>query len=448
MSLSLRSNRRHVLVNALAWSLYVVGADFVQAFDESALQGRPSEVEIADWVRDLGNPSYDVRTVATQRLTAVGVRARRPLEAAAAGTDYETVLRAKQLLETFDRVLFAGVEVSLALSEPKIAWNQSVDLLVTLTNRSEYPARVPFGSLPNSNTNSEAVETDAQQVGRVLDMADWLKVRDPNGMEVDLRVDDISADLAVVAAVQARLSNAPTAHLEPGRQVTLRIRAVNRGWARYPMLEQGTYTLVLDYNPEWEDGALNAQRVGRVVSDTAKVQITDAAPKEVSRNGVVSTLSLSRSAEALAVHLTNASDQVLVVNRSFGFATPFAQGKWLYQEDDKILEIVFPAKAPASWDEFIADSLVELEPGRSVELVKAELPELRKKLLEAGAVLNSERGALYFSYSNLCDRQWQLRQGSALLGNQHAPTFLRDPLPRRMLTNGQKSNELTAASLR
>jgi hypothetical protein len=62
--------------------------------------------------------------------------------------------------------------------------------------------------------------------------------------------------------------------------------------------------------------------------------------------------------------------------------------------------------------------------------------------------LSDDRSTIHFGYSNLCDRQWQWRQGSALLGNDRAPAVFRGLLPRTVLSARHASNRLKASKLR
>src|SRR3990172_5050624 len=169
---------------------------------------------------------------ATRRLCAIGMEAWDVLREGADGADVEASLRAKQLLAVFDRLWFSGAEVSLSFSKPIIDWKEPVDLNITMTNRLSYPARVPFDVEPGVRGDSD----DARQVADMLDAAEWLKVRSPDGRELELRVDDIAGEPAVFAAVQSRLAGGPGGVLAPGEKITVRARAFNRGGARVPLL--------------------------------------------------------------------------------------------------------------------------------------------------------------------------------------------------------------------
>ncbi len=411
---------------------------------EKSLTAPAGDAEIAALVRDLSDPSYEKRTYATRRLCAIGMPATAKLRAAAAGDDAETALRAKAVLSVLDDLMFSGVEVRLSFSKSKIAWEQLVDLNLTLINRAEYPARVPFEIDPAKRT---AAADNAQQVGSMLDIADLMHVRGPDGRGVDLAVDDISADPQVVAAVQRRLNEGPVSTLDPGQQVTITVSRFNRGWARYPLLDTGMYTAVMDYTPEWEDDVLAAQRVGRVVSNPATITISTGAPATVSRGGTEASLAIERDGAFIAARLTNRTDQTMLANKNFGRLPPFADGRWVYELDGTRHEVPVIAESAASWHDFKAALLVEVRPGQSAELARIHLNELRHALSDADARLDSRRWTVHFRYVNLCNRQWQVRQGSALLGNSQAPAIFQVPLPRRILSTGHTSNRLMAPTM-
>ena len=131
-----------VLAGLVAW----VGAAGDEGAKHSPGDGvdvRASADEITQLVKDLADSSFPVRERATRRLLAIGLDAREALEKVAKGDDDETTLRAKAILDIFDRLLFSGVEVTLSFSQATMTWDRPVDLLVTLTNRSRWPAKVP-----------------------------------------------------------------------------------------------------------------------------------------------------------------------------------------------------------------------------------------------------------------------------------------------------------------
>ena len=134
-------------------TVVVVGASLLcpiglRAGGQEALTLPATDDEITVLIRDLSDPAYAKRTYATRRLCAIGMPGREKLQAAAEGDDVETALRAKAVLSVLDRMMFSGIEVQLAFSKIQTAWDQPVDLRVTLTNSSEYPGRVPFQLSP------------------------------------------------------------------------------------------------------------------------------------------------------------------------------------------------------------------------------------------------------------------------------------------------------------
>jgi hypothetical protein len=405
------------------------------------MTGPATNEEISALIHDLSDPSYEKRVFATRRLCAIGVEARDMLAAAAGGDDVEAALRARQVLSVLDRLWFAGAEVSLAVSKTRTAWDEPVDLHITVSNRSKYPTRVPFEI---DATKRASLSTDALQVGDMLDIADWLKVRSSEGREIELRVDDITADPAVTAAVQERLNGGPNRTLGPGEEVVTSIRAFNRGWARYALLDGGEHSFVFDYVPEWEDEALGAARVGRVVSNKVKIAVVRSAPEAISRGGTVASLTLIRESEELVALLVNKTDQLMLVNRNFGVSPPFAEGRWVYTLDDSIREVPIILKPRASWHDFEESLLVSVQPGQDLELSRIKITGLHKLLSEAGADLSGDRWTVHFGYSNMCDHVWQARQGPALLGNKNAPPIFRMPLSRLILSARHASNALEA----
>jgi len=412
----------------------------VFAADRPPLMGPTNREEMASLVRALGDPAYEVRMFATRRLCAIGMEAWDFVGAAADGTDVEAALRAKQLLAVLDRLWFSGADVSLSFSKPMIGWLEPADLIITMTNRLPYPARVPFDVDPGVRGDDD----DARQVSDMLDLAEWLKVRAPDGRELELRVDDIGGEPAVFAAVQSRLAGGPGGTLAPGEQITVTVRTFNRGWARFPLLDRGEYTVMLDYVPDWTDSDLAAAQAGRVMSTPATVTIRDGAPPTISRTGIQTDLIVERDGAYLIARLVNRTDQPLFINTNFGGAAPFADGRWVYELEQTRRDLPILPKTGASWHDFKPELLVEVGPGESVELARISKSDLRKSLTNAGADFTGDRWSIQFTYANLCDRQWQTRQGTALLGNEKAPEFFQRPLPRRTLSARLSSNRLAA----
>ncbi len=411
----------------------VLGASL---FAPSMMAAPANTDEIAALVEQLGDASFSTRTVATRRLAVIGMPAADALRQATDSACLETSLRAQALLRDFENRLFAGMEVELSFSKRRIRWDEPVDLVITLTNPTAYAARVPLDIEPPSEV---APAGDARQVGDMLDVADLLRVRDRKGNDIAMMMDDIALDPDVDAAVRSRLTGGPIGVVGPGQRATLRVRAFNRGWARFRLLDAGSYTALLEYVPPWVDPVLAERRVGRVVSGEARLSVSEGAPAGVSRKNEVASVALSREGEALLVWLTNHTDQVLLVNRNIGPAAPFATGQWLWSHGDMTHEVAAGGGRGITWRQFDAKELVAVGPGERVELTRVAIAALRRSFVEAGADLDEKGGRIRFSYSNLCDRQWQARQRTALLGNALVPEVLQKPLPRRVLTIRQTS---------
>lgn len=430
--------QRSLTIGAAICTAAAVWACQVRAV-EPTLSGPADAAEIAALVGDLSNPSYTVRSNATRRLCGVGMAAAEPLRAVAAGGDAEAAIRAKRVLSVLDRLMFSGVDVHVSFDKASIAWDGAVNLLLTFTNRSPYLARVPFLLDPNRRAE---LGDDPCQVGDMLDAAEWLRVRDPKGRDVELRVDDATTDPSVLAAVHGRLGGGPVSELQPGQRASLLVRFFNRGWARFRTLDRGAYTIVLDYVPPWEDDALAAQRVGRVVSNEVTLTVTQGAPETVSRGGVESSVDMRREGDAFVATFTNRSDLPSIANTNFGGVPPFADGRWVWELDTNRQEVPVGRIAGTAWTDFDAARLVEVPPGGTIELARMAIRELRRTLAEARVPVDRGEGEVHFAYLNLCDRAWQSRQGTSLSGNTDVPAVLRAPLSRRLMSVRQTSRAL------
>ena len=77
----------------------------------------------------------------------------------------------------------------------------------------------------------------------MIDLADHLVVTGPGGAEIQVRVDDVLADPKVMAAIEWRVEGGDLTPIPPGGTLVYRLPEFNRGWARYPLLEKGKYTI-------------------------------------------------------------------------------------------------------------------------------------------------------------------------------------------------------------
>ena len=403
--------------------------------------GPASAEEIERLVDDLGAADYAERTYAMRRLCAIGMPAAERLHAAAESTDAEQALRARKLLTIFDRLLFAGVHVKLA-AQPISAWDDPVHVQITLANRSAYPAKVPFEA--DAGRRAE-LPVETRQVGDLLDLAEWLTVRDPAGQKLDLRVDELNAREEVSAALQQRLAGGPITVLEPGQEVTLECRSLNRGWARYPLFERGEYKLVFEYVPPWEDEVLASQQLGRVRSNDLAVKVARAAPEQVARAGVVSSLTLARVEGDFVVRLNNHWDLPVRVNRNFGVAVPLAEGCWAAWVAGQEYDLVPLGREHTSWEAFKEEELVEVAAGASLVLARIGAGELLEAVARQVPEAEPAQAEVFFRYSNVCSRTWQQIRGKEVLGNPQVPAVLRVPLPANLLSVQDSSNVVRLA---
>jgi len=278
----------------------------------------------------------------------------------------------------------------------------------------------------------------------MLDMSEWLRVRGDGGREVELRVDEIADDPAVLSVVHQRLAGGPSSVVPAGGQVTVRVREFNRGWARYPLLDAGEYSMVMEYAPEWLDPVLAAHKVGRVTSNTLHVTVTRSAPETVSRGGAEAEIEIRRDRDTLIAALTNRTDQTLFVNTNSGTSPPFAEEQWVLEHDGRRFEIPSDAKSGRTWADFDEAGLAGVEAGASIELARIGVAQLRRAFMDAGANVPPDGGTLVFRYANMCNRQWQVREQTNLVQNESAPAVLRRPLPRKVLSARLSSNPLSA----
>ena len=409
---------------------------------DTSLTAPATERDIAALIARLADPSFETRTNAMRRLCAIGKPASAQLRAAASSESFETARRAKQVLAILDQIYFAGIEVTLEVSKSRIAWNEPVDLIVRLSNPTQYAAKAPIE--PGSRSSEEGTE-DSRQVGDMLDLADWLSVvHREDGQEIRIRVDDIGLDPAVAAAVEQRLDAYPATMIPPGTERVIRIPRFNRGWARFPLLDKGAYELRFDYMPDWNDEALEQARAGRVTGGPVVIEVTDAAPDGVSRHAQVAALEVERKDDQFIAYLVNATDQAAIINLNFGPAVPFAVGSWHLASDSEShrLSNGTPVKSNLSWADFDAARLVSVEAGGRVELSRMAVADVRAAAEKLFGKPASSPLRLSYRYDNLCDRRWQMLKGPALLGNEDAPQALQTLLPRQVLAITASSNPL------
>ena len=190
---------------------------------------------------------------------------------------------------------------------------------------------------------------------------------------------------------------------------------------------------MLDYTPEWDDSALISARAGRVVSNVARLRVKEGAPSKISRGGSQAGIVVEQTADTFIAKIENQTDQPVTVNANFGGTPPFADGRWTIESEGHRTDIGVPTKPNATWNDFEAAKLLEVGPGASVELTRIALAKIRQAAKEVAGAGGSAGWTLHFAYSNLCDRNWQVRQGEAFTKDAQVPAVLKEPLSRRLL---------------
>ena len=379
----------------------------------------PDAPDIARLIRELGDRSFQVRANASRRLCMIGPTARPSLEEAARSADFEVSLRARALLDVFDQLLFAGCEIEIAVSRNRIAWNEPVDLTLTVRNPSAFAATVPFDV---SKAPGQPASAEAEQVAAMLDLADFIKVLAPDGAPIAFHADAADADPEIEAVLRSRAKAPPTARLGPHQNVRFQVSNINRGWARYPMLREGTYRITLAYEPQWDDEEFTRAGIGARRANTVEVVVTHGAPAGIVGPGASPRLLLTRDRGSVAARMTNRQDVPLWVNTNFGYGgPPYAAWRWLVYDGTDWRDWAPPGDG-ASRPRFVREKLIEIAPGGELELGRADLVTLRK----AAAIDEGEPLFVRVVYSNLCDRSWQRKKTDL-------PPPLRPALPARLL---------------
>lgn len=407
---------------------------------QSELPG--DEKRLAALIEQLGDASYDRRSDATRQLCALGPVVVEPLQVASRGENAEVALRARKILDAFDALLFAGTKITIEASANNFEWNQIVDLRVTIANTSKFASKIPF-----DESSATTVSGDAAQVANMIDISEWLEVKAPDGKAIELRVDDISEESAILDVIQARLGGGPTMMLQPNQTVVILGKAFNRGWARYPLLDRGQYAIRFEYIPQWQDPILASANVGKVTSETAFVNIKTEAPSAISRNGAEADLVVERAGDQIQARLVNRTDRLVRVNANFGPAAPFAEGKWTMEAGPLQTTVAVHQGKNPTWQDFAAQNIHEVQAGESIVLASASCEEILRRADEFRPQLRDATTLnIGFAYSNLCDRQWQARQGTTFANDPTLPAILLQPLPTRILSTRQTSNRITCAA--
>lgn len=435
-----RCNTLLIRLGALAILLPGSGAPCVLGAAQDQRSEPEIQADVASLVEQLSDPSYDRRMAATRKLCAAGQPALPSLRRVAEGSDREAALRARKIIQALERILFAGVEVRLESDRNSLGWDEPAQVRLIFENKSRFPARLPF---PASSGQSEGDSGDARQVGMMIDASDWLLVTNSAGREVELRVDDIADDPEVLRVVQERLQGGPVTELTPGDRMVIVLDQFNRGWARYPMLDAGEYRVTMRYVPEWSDPVLAEQKIGEVRSNELMLRVERGAPETVSRAGAKAEVAVRRENDEFVATITNRNDQSILVNTNYGVSAPFAEILWVYERDGRRETMSAASSTGRTWSDFDTVRFRKVDAGSSLELARIGVADLATRMGDAGKGVQAGEGLIAFSYFNLCDKNWQIREQANLDRDAETPAALRSPLPRQLL-----STRLTSSSVR
>lgn len=391
-------------------------------------------------IDELGSPSYGVRTQATKDLIAMGPKAVEALKTAAAGDDFEVALRARGLLVVVDQLLFSGVSVELEASKTAVAWDEPITLTVVLHNRSPHAAHVPV----ELTTGESATVTDAvRQVTGLLDLADFLQVTGPDGRALALHVDDVNEDEQLLAAVRARAENPVTSDLAPGATVKHVVKAFNRGWARYRLLQLGEHRIQLVYQPVWNDEDLIRAGVGRVTSNVLSITVEKAAPVCIRDARQPARVRLEVSRGQVVASLQNLMDVAVWVNVNVSAdqPPPLARLRWFVSCGSQEEQVEFDGGVSNATGVFSRELIKRVPPGGVIELGRRSVSALAGATPRDAGRQDVECG-IRVSYSNLAGIVWQRSRVSGLLGDPRAPEGLRTLLPQGMLVTTLSSDRV------
>lgn len=295
----------------------------------------------------------------------------------------EAALSARDLLAELQSAILIGARVRLEVDRARVAWNEPFTLTVQALNPTGEKIEVPWpagGDLPATRP----AERDAHQVGALLDAGDFLVVAGPDGDALEPRVEPIERDPAVYDAVNIRARGTPPSHtVSAGGTDRLAIREFNRGWARYPMLAAGRYTIRFSYQPQWKDKSWTKEQFGLVESEPIRVEVTQGAPEAIRTAETPLRLSTRAAGDFLVAEVESLWDRELWLNLNLGEdIITHAQLQWQMRwEKDQGGE-----EEPARWtpdstgDRFRPELMRVVKPGGKLAVGKVRAATLREAL--------------------------------------------------------------------
>ncbi len=390
-------------LKALAWlaSAVLIWSAAGQTRPATSPAGNPeTRAAVRAAIGELDHPRPDRRRDAARRLAGWGPLALPELQEAAAGPRLERALAARDLLAQLGEVYLFGGDVRLETDRDEVAWDEPFDLILHVTNPGEAPLRLPWSVEPVPPGGQS--ESDAAQVAAVLSVADFLAVTGPDGQPVAVRVDPLDRDAQVRETVNVLASESPpTGIIPPGGGDRLVLRAFNRGWARYPMLSAGVYSIRFAYQPEWNDARWTALGLGRIESPPVQVRVRSDAPEAVRVSDRPMAAVLRRQGDSLVAELVNTWDRQQWVSLNLGgpFETHAAVEWRLPSVDHDRLDAV-DLETDTAGSDVREDRFRPLEPGQAVEVVRVAVAALRARLRDL-EISPAQAHAVAFSYRHL-----------------------------------------------
>ena len=308
------------------------------------------------------------------------------LRRAASGGDLEAAILARDLLAELEETVLIGAHVRLEVNRARVAWDEPVTLTIHAHNPTAGPVRVPWPKPANTAATTQATHDDAAQVGAMMDAGDFLTVTGPDGRPIDLRIEPIDRARAVYEAVNLRAWHAPPSHLvEPGATGRLRIPLFNRGWARYPMLSAGRYTIAFSCQPEWKDASWTEDGLGLVRAAPVTVEVHQDAPEVLRRSDKPLAIHLGRTGETLVVQVQSTWDFPQWINLNLGneITTHGRLGWQLLPSGDDGGEPVW-LRPGGALPPVRLDLIRRLEPGATLTLDRVPAATIRQRARQAG----------------------------------------------------------------
>lgn len=361
--------------------------------------------QINKWLEELGDPSHSVRKTAVHKLYEAGPSALSALQHATEGDDFEAAMRARSLIERIQKLFLVGARIDLSVDRRQFKWDEPVSLRVKIVNPSDFPIHLPFLIKDRQSIDADAL---AVQVGNLLDAADFLVVTGPDSRPLEPTVDDYRGHPGLERAVDVRAYLEPASLLQAGGEFILTLEALNRGFARFRMPEQGEYRVQFAYVPEWDDPKMREDGVGRVASAELRLTVTQAAPAVIRTSNRPISISLQEVDADVVVRATNTHDRPMGLNLNLGGKglADHAHVEWVWDAPEGRVAAEQPV---AGVQAFQTEKLVTLKPAESVELCRIRREHVRR-LPGFESVPRTGSIKLAVRYTNLLDKAVILRR--------------------------------------